>query len=292
MNLFFQLLGGGIVNGVMFALLATGFGIVYRNVRIFHIAYGSIFVFAALFFHAIVTRADVGWWLAGLITVGVCGLCSCAMEVFFYRPFFLRGSAHGVVMVASLGLSIAIENVLALFFGNEIQTVPRELARPIMLGQVRLSEIQVWEFIICSLILGILMLATRLRIFRVIQAMGENEELLQVHGWPLFRYRALVFALSGAIAAVPACLVMVDVGLDVHSGMGYLLIAVVAVLVGGVNRMAGWVAGGGALAVLQSLVAWKFTSKWLDLVAFVLLIIVLLFRREGILGIHKRTEEL
>jgi branched-chain amino acid transport system permease protein len=121
--------------------------------------------------------------------------------------------------------------------------------------------------------------------------MGENPELLQVHGWRLGRYRALVFALSGALVAVPACLIMVDVGMDVHAGMSYLLIAAVAVLAGGVARVEGWVMGGFVLAVMQSLVVWKFSAKWMDLVAFVLLLAVLLFRREGLLGIRKRTEE-
>jgi branched-chain amino acid transport system permease protein len=79
--------------------------------------------------------------------------------------------------------------------------------------------------------------------------------------------------------------------MDVHAGMSYLLLAAVAVLAGGISRMEGWVLGGFLLALLQSLVVWKFSAKWMDLVAFVLLLVVLLFRREGLTGIRKRTEE-
>lgn len=291
MNLFLQLLANGIVNGALFAVLAVGFGLVYRSIQVFHVAYGGAFVLAAYLFYSLVTMAGLGWWTGGLAAVAFSALFGWAMEVGFYHPFYRRRTAHGAVMVASLGLGIVVENVLALVCGNEIRAIPRDLAHAVTLGPVRLTTIQVGQFIVCAALLGGLVLARRLRFFQVVRAMGENAELLQVHGWRLKRYRALVFALSGALAAVPACLIMVDVGMDVHAGMSYLLIAAVAVLAGGVARMEGWVLGGVVLAILQSLVVWKLSAKWMDLVAFVLLIAVLLFRREGILGISRRTEE-
>jgi branched-chain amino acid transport system permease protein len=291
MNLFLQLLANGVVNGTLFAVLAAGFGLVYRSTGVFHVAYGGAFVLAAYLFHSLVTLAGLGWWAAGFLAVALSALAGWAMEAGFYGPFYRRGTAHGAVMVASLGLGIVIENLLALIYGNEIRAIPRELAQAMTLGPVRLTMIQIAQLTVGLGVLAALAGARRLRFFRVIRAMGENPELLQVHGWRLGRYRALVFALSGALAAVPACLIMLDVGMDVHAGMSYLLIAAVAVLAGGVARVEGWVLGGFVLAVLQSLVVWKFSAKWMDLVAFVLLLAVLLFRREGLLGIRKRTEE-
>jgi branched-chain amino acid transport system permease protein len=290
-NLLLQLLANGIVNGAMFAVLAVGFGLVYRSIGVFHVAYGGVFVLAAYVFHSLVTVAGLGWWSAGVVAVGLSGLFGWAMEGGFYGPFYRRGTAHGAVMVASLGLGIVIENGLALVYGNEIRAIPRDLAGAVTLGPVRLTTIQVGQLVLCAVVLAGLAVANRLRFFRVVRAMGENPELLQMHGWRLGRYRALVFALSGALAAVPACLMMTDVGMDVHAGMSYLLLAAVAVLAGGIARMEGWVLGGVALAVLQSLVVWKFSAKWMDLVAFVLLLAVLLFRREGLMGMRKRREE-
>ena len=291
MTLFLQLLANGLVNGVMFAVLAVGFGLVYRSIRVFHMAYGAVFVLAAVGYHSLVTIAGFGWWGGGVLAVVLSALFGWAIEAGFYHPFYRKGTAPGAIMVASLGLGIVIENGLALIYGNEVLAIPRGLAQPVMFGSVRLTTIQVAQFVICSLVLGSLGLANRFRCFRVLRAMGENSELLQVHGWRLGRYRALVFAISGALAAVPACLVMVDVGMDVHAGMSYLLVGAVAVLVGGVFRTEGWVLGGVVLAMLQSLVVWKFSARWMNLVAFMLLIAVLMLRREGFLSIRKRTEE-
>ena len=291
MNLFLQLVANGLVHGAMLAVLAVGFGLVYRNTGVFHVAYGGVFVIGAYLFYSLVMLARLPWWSAGILAVGLNGLLGFGVELGFYRQFYRRGTAPGAVMVASLGLAIVIENTLALLYGNEIRTIPRNMAKVLTFGAVRLTTIQIVQFVICITVLCLLAAANRLRFFRVVRAMGDNPALLQVHGWHLERYRALVFALSGALASVPACLVMVDVGMDVHAGMSYLLSGVVAVLAGGVARMDGWVIGGMVLAVLQSLVVWKFSSGWMDMVAFVLLIAVLLFRREGLLGIRKRIEE-
>ncbi len=292
MTLFWQLLANGVVNGAMFALLGVAFGLVYRGTGIFHVAFGGLFVLSALVFYSLVTAAGLGWWVAGLVAVGLSALAGWGVESGFYRHFFTRETGTGPVMVASLGLGIALENTLALIYGNEIRAVQRGLSEAVILGAVRLTAIQVAQFAVSvSILAGVALAAWRLPVFRVIGAMGQNPSLLRVQGLRLMRYRGLVFALSAALAAVPACLMMVDVGMDVHAGMSHLLIAAVAVLVGGVDRMAAWVAGGFLLAVLQSVVVWQFSAKWTDLVAFALLVMVLVFRRQGLFGFQKRAEE-
>jgi branched-subunit amino acid ABC-type transport system permease component len=231
------------------------------------------------------------WAIAGATAAALSALAGWAMEAGFYGPFHRRGTAPGAVMVASLGLAIVIENSLALLYGNEIHAIPRDIAASLSFGPVRLTTLQLAQLGLCSTLLLGLAWARRLPFFRLVRAMGENPELLLVLGGRLSRLRAAVFALSGALVAVPACLTMADVGLDVHAGMSQLLIAAVAVLAGGVARVEGWLLGGFLLALLQSLIIWQFSTKWLDLVAFALLLVVLFFRREGLLGVRKRAEE-
>jgi branched-chain amino acid transport system permease protein len=290
-NLLAQLLANGLVNGAMFALLAVGFGLVYRGTRIFHVAYGANCVLAAFLFHSLITLAGLNWWIAGGVAVALSAAAGGLMERLFYWPFFRRQAAGGAVMVASLGLFIAIENLLALIYGNELRTIPRQVAASVFFGPARLSAIQLAQFTLCAAALLALFLARRTRLLTLTRAMGENAELLQILGWRIGRLRMTIFAISGALAAIPSCLIMLDVGMDVHGGMTWLLLAAVAVLVGGVERMPGWIVGGFLLAALQSLVVWRFSTKWMDMVAFALLVVTLLFRKEGILSVRKRQEE-
>ncbi len=292
MSLVFQLLANALVNAAMFAMLAVGFGLIYRSIRVFHLAYGAIFLLSGFLFHFLVTVAGLGWWIAGIATVAMSALIGLALEVGFYSKFYQRGVPNATVMVASLGLGLVIENALALGYGNEIQTLPRDAARTVSLGSASLTSIQLGGMAVCVAMLFGLAAAHRLRFFKILKVMGENPELLEIHGWKLPHYRLAAVALGTAIAAVPACFTMLDVGMDVHSGMNYVLIAAVAVLVGGVTRMDAWVLGGVALALIQSLVVWKLSAKWMELVAFVILLVILLFRRGGFLGVRLRTEEL
>lgn len=291
MSLFLQLLANGIVNGAMFALLAIGFGLIYRSLRVFHVAYGGCFVVSAFVYWSLVTKVGLPWLAAGVATAAISAALGALLELGFYGPFFRRGSSSEPALVASLGLAIMIENGMALIFGNEIVAIPRGLSDSVIIGPVRLTIIQIWQLTICIAVAVSVFALMRLRHFKLVLAMGENPELVQVLGHSLSRYRMLVLAIGTAVASIPACLVMTDVGMDVHAGMSYLLIAAVAVLAGGLARVQGWLLGAFLLTILQSVVIWKFSAKWTDLVAFVLLLTILLFRRDGLISIRKRMEE-
>jgi branched-chain amino acid transport system permease protein len=191
-----------------------------------------------------------------------------------------------------LGILIVIENVIAMVFGNESLNIPRNNAWSVNLGPITLSDMQILPFAIGFIIVAILWVSVRrLRIFRALWAIGDQPELISALGLPLFFLRGLALMLSTILTAIPASLLCLDGRADPHIGMEYLLIAAVAVLVGGMNSYVGWVSGAVALAVLKSLVVWKFSSQWTDLVTFTLLVGILLFRPRGLLESTKRIED-
>jgi len=292
-NLFLQLLANGIVNGALFAVLACAFGLVYRSARVFHIAFAGLFLVAP--YGSYLASIWWGWpvWAAIPFGVAMGGLGGLLAELALYRPFVRRNATAAAVLVASLGAYVVIVNLFAMGFGNEVKTIERGLAHRVSFGPVGLTTIQIWQFVIGTLAVAGLGFATvKVRAFKVIWAMGDEPGLVPALGLPAHRYRMLVFILSGLMCGLAGCLIGYDVGIDPHMGMSYLLIAAVAVLAGGIDSYRGWVLGGFVLAVLQSLTVWKFSSKWMDLVTFAVLIAVLLFRPRGMLGIKRRSEEI
>jgi branched-subunit amino acid ABC-type transport system permease component len=292
MDLLFQLLANGLVNGALFALLACSFGLVYRSARVFHIAFAGLFLIAP--YSAFAASAWLGLpnWLAMLVGIGAGASSGYLAERFLYRPFFRRKASPGAVMVASLGAFIIIENMLAITFGNELRIIERGLASRATFGPVSLTSIQLLQLVMSvAALVGLGVATRRVRVFKAIWAMGDEPGLVPVLGLPLMHYRSLVFTLSAALGGLAGCLIGLDVGVDPHMGMSYLLIAAVAVLAGGIDRYAGWVLGGVMLALLQSLMVWRFSAKWMDLVTFGVLIAVVMFRPQGILGLSKRLEE-
>lgn len=292
MTLFLQLLANGIVNGALFAVLACAFGLVYRSARIFHIAFAGLFLVGP--YASLASSAWLGGPVAVSILIGVFvgGLSGWLVEVVLYRPFLRRNASAAAVLVASLGAFVVIVNLIALGFGNEVRTIERGLAQRVTVGPVGLTSIQIWQFLVgTAVVVGLGIATTRVRAFKVVWAMGDEPGLIPVLGLPMHRYRALVFILSGMLGALAGCLIGYDVGIDPHMGMSYLLIAAVAVLAGGIDSYKGWVLGGFTLAILQSLVVWRFSAKWMDLATFAVLIAVLMFRPQGMMGIKKRLEE-
>lgn len=292
MNLLLQLLANGLVYGALYAMLAVGFGLVWRSLRVFHLAYGGLFVVSGYLFHMLTVWAALPPWAAGGLTVVASAGLGWLIEFALYRPFYRRHAGSGAVLIASLGVLVVLENVVALIFGNELKTVPREMATMIQFGNVRLTSLQLWGLVIGVVSVAFLwVLVRRLRTFKALWAMGDQPELIPVLGLPLYRLRALVLAIGTAMAAIPACVLTLDIGIDPFVGMSYLLIAAVAVLAGGVDSYRGWVTGGVTLAILQSLVVWKFSARWMDLVTFGLLVAMLVFRPQGLVQNTKRIEE-
>jgi len=291
MNLLLQLLANGLVNGTLFAVLAVGFGLVWRTTNVFHVAYGGLYVGCAYCFHILVARLGTPVWCGLLLTVALAGLAGALIEIGFYRPFYRKQTSAGAVLIASLGLFVTLENMIALGFGNELQTLTRATAPALQLGLVMLTQLQIVQFVAGVSVIGVFwLLVRRIPIFKAFWAIGDQPELISALGLPLFRLRALVFAISTILVAVPAALITLDLGADPHMGMSYLLVAAVSVLVGGRDSYCGWVGGAVLLALLQSLVVWKFSARWIDLVTFGLLVQILIFRPNGLFVRQRRGE--
>ena len=284
MSLFLQLLGNGIVQGSVVMLYAAGFGVVYRSFRVFHIAMGAQFVFSCYAFYLCATMLKLPLALSVLF--------AAAIEWAVYRPFFRKGCSSGVVMIASLGVMIVVENVIALAFGNEVKTISNQLEPSVAFAGLRFTRIQLIQFFAGLGVFAAVGAAVRFgKWFKALWAMGDQPELLPVLGLPVRWLRLGVMMLGGVLVAIPAMLISWDIGMDPHVGMHYLLLGSVAVFFGGVDRYWAWGAGAMILAALQSLAVWKFSAQWNDLVTFGVLIFVLLFRPQGLFGLSKRLEE-
>ncbi|MBE6372944.1 MAG: branched-chain amino acid ABC transporter permease [Lentisphaerae bacterium] len=292
MNLFLQLLGNGLVQGAMALCLAAGFGFVYRSLRIFHIAMGGQFVFSCYAFYFFAVRLNWGFFWSGLTALVLSAAFGVLIELAVYRPFFKKNSSSGVMMIASLGVMIIVENLIALGFGNEVKTISNQLEPSAVLGGLRFTRIQLIQFFGgIAIFAGAGLLTGYVRYFKAVWAMGEQPELIPVLGLPQSLLRLTVMVLSSVMIAVPAILISWDIGMDPHVGMHYLLLASVAVFFGGTDRYLSWGIGTMVLAVLQSLAVWKFSARWTDLVTFGALVVILLFRPQGVFGTRKRLEE-
>ncbi|OQX50917.1 MAG: branched-chain amino acid ABC transporter permease [Candidatus Cloacimonas sp. 4484_209] len=293
MILLLQLLANGLVNAGIYALLAIGFGIVNRTTRIFHITYGGFYTLSAYFLYTFLRILKLPLFVCIPLVLIILSILGILMEKGVYRPLYKRSAGSGVFLIASLGIYIIIENLIALIFGNEVKILSKGIEPSYSLAGVVLTRIQIIQFIVSLvLIITFYIFVKRVKIIKALWAMGDEPELLRALGLPLFKLRELVFIISSVFVGVASMLTALDVGMDPHVGLSTLLTAAVAVIVGGIDSYLGWIAGSFILAELQSLVIWRTSARWAPLVTFVLLIFILLTRPQGVLGTKKRLEEI
>lgn len=292
MTLLLQLIANGIVNGANFALLAISFGIVYRTIKVFHIAFAGIFTCACYFSYIFFTFFKFPIFISFILSVFFSGILGFLIEKFIYLPFYKKKATPGVILIASLGVYYVLENFIAMLFGNETKVLLSGVQPTLNIGEIILTRIQIYQLLTGLIIIFLFWLfLKKLKIFKALWAMGDQPELISIFGLPLYKLRAFVFFISSILLSIPAVLISFDIGMDPHQGMHYFLIAVVSVLFGGIDNFKGWWIGGFLLGILQSIAVWQFSARWIDLVTFLILIFVLIFKPTGILGLSKRLEE-
>lgn len=284
-----QLLINGLVKGTLIALAGLAFALYYNTTRIFHIAFAGLYTLSCYFFFSFFHVFNGSWLPTFLLTVIAIMLAGAFLEVTVYQPLSRRHSSLNVILIASIGVMVIIINLIAMFYGNEVKIIVPGIAQSIEIGDLIITFPQVWQFTVSVLaIAAALIFLKATKWGKTIRAIRDDESLAMALGINTWKIRIMLLAASAFLAALPAVLVSVDVGMDPYVGMPVLLSAVVALIVGGIGRFEGPVLGGFLLGILQALVVWKFSTRWVEAITFLVLIVFLIFRPQGILGEQKR----
>lgn len=285
-----QILANGLISGLVLATLALGFQSVYLPTRIFFITQAGIYSLAP--YVAMQVRQANGSWIAA---IGVSALAAVgvalATEALNHRRLARRQASSGVHLIASLGIYIVIVQIIAMIWGNETQVLRRGVDVTLRLGDVVLTRAQLISGV--GSVVLIACFYCWLQISNVglrFRALADNPTQLALYGYNTDRLRLLAFGLSGFLTAVASLMTANDVGFDPNGGLYAVLLAVVAVIIGGRGSFLAPVLGGMVLGVLRSQVVWHFSARWQEPATFALLTAFLLFRPHGILGRESRVE--
>ncbi len=285
----FQLLINGIVKGALIALAGLGFALYYNTTRIFHIAYAAIYTSAAYFFFSFYRLFDQHWLPAFLFTAIATMILGLVIEGLVYRPLSRRHSSLNIILVASIGLMIVIVNLIAMLYGNEVKVIVQGISPSVSFGDMIITIPQIYQlFISLFFIISALLFLKLTRWGKITRAIRDDDQLSMAMGVNIWKMRFSLMAASSLLVAVPSVLTASDVGMDPFVGMPILLSSVVAIIIGGIGRFEGPIIGGFILGILQALVVWQFSTRWVEAATFALLILFLLFRPHGFIGERRR----
>lgn len=285
-----QFIINGLITGILYSLLAIGFALVYNTTRVFHIAAAGIYVFAAYMFWFFVAKVEFAIIPASLIAIVLTMFLSLLSELCVYRPLKNKKASLNVAMIASIGLMTVIINTIAMCFGNETKVVENAILQPLTFGDIVITTPQKYQTVVGIVVLAVFMAVLKWTNWGLrLKALSADETLFETLGYNTNATRVLVFLVSGAFIALASCLTVYDVELDPNMGMSILINAMVAMILGGVGKFSTCILGGLSLGLLQSLTVYHFASNWQNAVTFLVLLILLFLRPQGIAGYKQRT---
>jgi len=287
-----QFLANGLCKGSVIAIVALGFGLIYTTTRVFHIAHAGIYVLAGYSLWMAMVLWSLPLAVAIPFALAVAAFAGILVEWAIYQPLAQRCASAAVVMISSVGLQIVFENLIALAFGNQTQILSPGIEQTLEFGSVILTTVQIAQLLVgLSMTVGFWLFLKHTRVGQVCRAVSDDETLALVLGVRVTRVRLLVFSLGSIFAGVGSILVSLDIGLDPHVGFPVVLAAAVACIIGGLRNFLAPAMGGFLLGIAQSLVVWQTSAQWEEAVTFGLLILFLVFRRQGLFGVNQRAEE-
>jgi len=289
-----QLIINGIITGSIYALIAIGFAIIYRTVKFFHFAHGIVFAAGAYFAYTFFILFDINPLISFFLSIAIAGLLGIAIDRFVYYPLRKNNAPNLVYLIASFGVFIFLQNLIQLIFGAQILTLRTGLIKEghHFIGAV-ITDIQVL-IIVVSFILFLLtwLFIQKSKLGKAIRAVSDDSIGARVVGINSEKVILTVFALGSALAGVAGILISLETNIEPTMGFNAILKGIIASIVGGIGSIPGALFGGLFLGLVENLGIWKIQAGWKDAIAFAILIIFLLLKPSGIMGIKTKKEQI
>lgn len=285
-----QILINGIISGSVIALLALAFQVVYLPTRVLFIGLAGIYALTPYLSHAVLSLGG-GWLMAVFVAVLLCVGVSLLCEWASHGRLARTRASEAAQLIASLGMYIMLVQVVAMIWGNDTKTLRTGLDAVTRFGGVVVTGSQWISLGTAVVLIGAFMLfLARSEVGLRLRAMADNPVQFALFGYNVDHHRLLAFAIAGLLAAAASLVTAYDIGFNPHGGLYAVLLAVVAVMVGGRGSFIGPVLGGLLLGLLRAQVVWHWSARWQEAVTFGLLVLILLLRPQGLVGSKTRLE--
>ena len=291
MSFFIEVLLGGLLSGVMYALVAIGFVLIYKASGVFNFAQGAMVFFAALTCVGFIDKFGVPLWVAIPLTIVVMILLAFAIERVVLRP--LVNQPEITLFMATIGLAFFIEGLAQLLWGSQvrkldlpIEDVPNEYLMEHF--NILVSQFDMTAAVVCALlVVALALLFTKTRVGRALRAVADDHQAALAVGIPLQRIWVVVWSVAGLVALVAGLLWGARNG--VQFALTFIALKALPVLIlGGFTSIPGAIVGGliiGASEKLAEVYIGPMVGGGIEgWFPYVLALLFLLVRPEGLFG--------
>ncbi len=290
---FIELFFSGLTRGSIYALIAIGYTLVYGIIELINFAHGEIYMLGA--FTALLIAGVLGIWgfptggiliVAALVAIIWVSAYGYTLEKVAYKP--LRGAPRLSPLISAIGMSIFLQNYVLLAQTSDFVPFPRLLPEMEFLEYIDyiMGPSDFLILISSAAAMGALTLfIKKTRMGKAMRATAQNRKMAMLLGINTDRIISLTFIIGSALGALGGVLIASHMG-QVNFGIGFTagMKAFTAAVLGGIGSIPGAMVGGLVLGLAESYTTGYFSGNYEDILAFAILILILIFRPDGILG--------
>lgn len=288
---YIQQLASGVAIGCIYALIALGIVLIYKATETINFAQGELLMLGAFFAYTTIGILGMPFWIGMLVAVLASGLFGIAAERAIIRP--LVGEPAFALVMVTIGLSFLSRSLVSMTpgWGTDTYTIYSPFTdQTLSIGAVVISQDHAAIIVITFILsLALYLFFSRTRIGIAMQAVSENQLAAWYMGIPVKTIFTLIWGLS-AITAGFAGLLLAPIAF-IHSQMGFIVFkAFAAAVLGGLTSLPGAVAGGIIIGVSEILAGFYLPPGFKDVAAYIILLLVLVLKPDGIFGGHGRKK--
>ncbi|MCE3291474.1 MAG: branched-chain amino acid transporter permease [Arthrobacter sp.] len=281
----------GLSFGLLLALASVGLSLIFGTTGLTNFAHGEMVTLGAVLVFAF-SAMNLPFWLAIILALLGGGLFGYAQDAGLWRPLRRRGSGLVPMMIVSIGLALAVRYIIQFNFGGATQQLPFAQSAEIQIGPVSISPNNLWSLVISAVVIaliGIVLLKTRLG--KATRAVADNPALAAASGIDVDGVIRLVWIVGGVLASLGGILwAYYRPGVTFDMGSQILLLIFAGVTLGGLGTVFGALIGSVIVGIFVELTTVFGLAADLKYVgALFIMIVVLLFRPQGILGRRERV---
>lgn len=291
-SIFLQLLINGIIAGAIYALVASGFSLIYSTNKFANFSHGGVIALSAYFLFWLFSKLGLNFYFSASLTILFSSFLGYIINKIFYRPLRAKKSSSSVLLVASIAVLTLLESLALLFFGADVKIVNfiKDNQGIKFLGAI-ITPLQI-TIISVSVILffALFVFMKKSKIGKAMRAVADNKDVAEIVGISSEKIYSWSFIIGSAIAGCAAILISLEQNITPTMGSILMIKGFTGAIVGGVTSVPGAILGSLLLGIVENFGIWFMPSSYKDAIAFILLFIFLLLRPQGILGINNNQK--
>jgi branched-chain amino acid transport system permease protein len=287
----FQLFFNSLIAGSIYALIAIGFAIIYKTVKFFHFAHGAVYVAGAYiaytFFNILHFNFISSFFLAAISS----GIIGVGIYQFVYHALQVKKVPSLIYMLASFGVFIFIQNLIAVIYGNQILIESLPEVSSYSFFEARITSTQITIIIVSiATLLALWIFIEKTKLGLALRAVADDSQAAQLVGINSLRLTQLSFFIGSTLGGIAGVLLSLETNLSPAMGLPAIFKGLIACIIGGIGSVPGAVVGAFFLGFVENFGIWYIPSIWQDCISFAVLLIFLIFRPGGFFGMTSEKE--